>query len=160
MILTQQTKQQYMSIQFLLVLFLPFHFSAEKWNDCSPPDFPKAIYQILDDDTGHLRSEVEFYRNGNELRARIKTVRRGHEDALCNNCPEQFNGKKLLGMDLIWGLKWDGRRWSGGSILDVDNGKIYSCRLNNFSGKEVVIRAYIGSPMFGETLSWASRPRN
>ncbi|TVQ49231.1 MAG: DUF2147 domain-containing protein [Saprospirales bacterium] len=143
---------------FIYISFLtPFLFGASSFGSIETnPDFPDAVYQILDDKSGEMRSEIEFYRRGNELRARIKTVRSGHEDAKCNNCPERFDGKKLLGMDLIWGLKWDGSRWSGGSILDVDNGKIYNCRLNSFSKNEVVIRAYIGRPLFGETLTWYS----
>ena len=139
-----------------LVFFLPFISGETPINETNP-DFPEAVYQILDDDTGEFRSEVEFYRSGNELRARIKSLRPGYEDAICDDCPGRFNGTKLIGMDLIWGLEWDGRRWSGGSILDVDHAKIYRCRLNSFSDDEVEIRAYLGRPLFGETLNWGAR---
>jgi uncharacterized protein (DUF2147 family) len=57
-------------------------------------------------------------------------------------------------MDLIWGLEWDGNRWVGGSILDVDEGKIYSCRINSFDEKKIEVRGYISRPILGRTVTW------
>lgn len=143
-----------MLFKILLFSFLLYFPTSSQFSFDCQADFPRGTYQILDENSGQMRSEVEFYKEGNELRARIKKLKSGYEDAVCNKCPDNFNGKKLLGMDLIWDLKWDGNRWSGGRILDVDNGKIYSCRINDFSDGAVTIRAYLGGPLFGETLNW------
>lgn len=143
-----------LKISILIMLFL-YGFEENKGISLySNPPFPEGTFLILYDDTGEIRSSVVFYQKGEELRAKISSLKAGFEDARCERCSGELKNKRLLGMDLIWGLKWDGTRWSGGSILDVDTGKIYDCRINNFGSKKVEVRGYVGAPLFGETLVW------
>jgi uncharacterized protein (DUF2147 family) len=144
-----------MLIKLFGFFLLAFMFSGTiAPDDIESPPVPEGVFLILDDGTQEMRSKVEFYRQGNELRARIKELKEGYENARCEQCTDELKNKKLMGMDLIWGLEWDGSRWSGGEILDVDSGKIYRCRINSIGDNQVEIRGYVGSPIFGETLVW------
>ncbi len=135
----------------LSVLLLALSPISESYSD---PEIPSGYWKILDDDSGEMRSVVEFYMNGDKLHARIKELREGAEDAVCSECPGELDDKKLLGMDLIWDLSWDGSRWSGGSIIDVDEGEIYSCRINSFDDETIDVRGYMGRPFLGRTVTW------
>ena len=44
-------------------------------------------------------------------------------------------GKPIKGMTILWGLKPDGKgKWSGGHVLDPENGKTYKSRLELLDG--------------------------
>jgi len=148
-----QTRQRMMKLLIICLFFISSTNSLEG-SFTMNPEVPTGIWLILDEETGETRSEVEFYKKGNRLFARILNVKEGHENARCKNCPGELNGARLKGMNLIWDLQWDGSRWSGGSIIDVDDAKVYNCRINSFDQNTVEIRGYIGRPIFGRTVQW------
>ena len=58
-------------------------------------------------------------------------------------------------MTIAWGLRRDGDAWSGGRILDPDNGKEYSVKFTpGNDGRTLEVRGYIGMPMLGRTQVW------
>ena len=137
---------------FTLLLFTGLNKSHTTLTD--NPEIPTGIWLITDEKTGETRSEVKFYKKGDRLFAKIIGLKEGHENARCGNCPGDLNGARLQGMNLIWDLQWDGSRWSGGSIIDVDDAKVYNCRINSFDQNTIEIRGYIGRPILGRTVSW------
>jgi uncharacterized protein (DUF2147 family) len=53
------------------------------------------------------------------------------------------------------GLKKDGDEYTGGEILDPDNGKVYKSKLSlGDGGKKLNVRGYIGISMFGRSQTW------
>jgi uncharacterized protein (DUF2147 family) len=53
------------------------------------------------------------------------------------------------------GLKRDGGEFSGGEILEPDNGKIYRCKLKvKDQGSALFVRGYLGASMFGRSQTW------
>ncbi len=48
-----------------------------------------------------------------------------------------------------------GNEWSGGEILDPDNGKSYSCYIKvKDNGQRLHVRGYIGFSLLGRTQIW------
>ena len=56
---------------------------------------------------------------------------------------------------ILWGLKKDGDEWSGGKILDPENGKSYKCWIQVIDdGRRLKVRGYIGISLLGRTQYW------
>jgi uncharacterized protein (DUF2147 family) len=56
-------------------------------------------------------------------------------------------------MTIMSGLKKDGDTWSGGRILDPENGKTYRCTVNLAEqGRKLEMRGYVG--IFFRTQVW------
>jgi uncharacterized protein (DUF2147 family) len=52
-------------------------------------------------------------------------------------------------------MRWDGERYSGGEILDPDNGRLYRCTLRLVdNGRQLEVRGFIGISLFGRTQTW------
>jgi uncharacterized protein (DUF2147 family) len=47
--------------------------------------------------------------------------------AMCNKCTEELKGQKLLGMNLVSGMKEVNGKLSEGNIIDIKKGKAYKC---------------------------------
>jgi uncharacterized protein (DUF2147 family) len=58
-------------------------------------------------------------------------------------------------MEILTGLKKTVDSYSGGEILDPDNGEIYraTIRLTD-QGNKLDLRAFIGIPLLGRTQTW------
>jgi uncharacterized protein (DUF2147 family) len=58
-------------------------------------------------------------------------------------------------MEILSGLKKTGDAYSGGLILDPDDGEIYRAEMKlKDQGSKLDLRAYIGIPLLGRTQTW------
>ena len=88
--------------------------------------FPVGKWVTISDRDGKARSIVKISNRGGVLSGRIVKVfpRRG-DTGYCQNCPGRFKGKKVLGLNILWGVRHrGGNNWGGGRILDPKTGKI------------------------------------
>lgn len=67
-----------------------------------------------------------------------------------NNPDPTRRGVPILGMDLFANYQRKGKGWQG-EIYDPESGKTYSSRLRVDKDGELLLRGYIGAPMFGRT---------
>jgi len=67
-------------------------------------------------------------------------------------CEGENKGKKKLGLNILADLEKDGNEWSGGTILDPRNGKIYTCYIQLINPHKLKIRAYLGISLLGRTV--------
>lgn len=113
-------------------------------------------WKTIDDESGEPRSNVEVFERGGKLYGRIvKLYRKPTEDQdpICTKCDEEdvrFK-KKIIGMEILKNMVKDSDEYSGGEILDPNNGKIYRCKLW-LEGKELKLRGYLGP--FYRTQTW------
>lgn len=119
---------------------------------------PIGQWRTIDDHSGKPRSIVEVHANADgTLSARIVRLidqSKGPNPA-CDACRGALHGKPVVGMTIAWGLRRDGGSWSGGRILDPDNGKEYSVKFTpGKDGRTLEVRGYIGMPMLGRTQVW------
>ncbi len=119
---------------------------------------PVGLWQNVDDTTGKPRAEIRITDKGGVLSARIERslgVDPSKEETHCSRCTDDRKGQPIIGMVIIQGAQrasgspW----WEGGSILDPDNGKVYTLRLRaSDDGKTLLLRGYIGP--FYRTQTW------
>ena len=90
-------------------------------------------WKTVDDATGKAKSVVEIQRNKDgSLSGRVVELldtSRG-TDPVCDKCSGSQRNQPIKGMAILWGLKPDGAgKWSGGRVLDPENGKDYKAKL-------------------------------
>jgi len=113
-------------------------------------------WKTIDDNSGEERSVVEiFEQNGMIFGRIIKLFRKPGEDPdpICDECPEDDirYKKKIVGMEIISGMKKSGDEYTDGHILDPESGKIYKCRIW-LEDADLKVRGYWG-PFF-RTQTW------
>lgn len=114
-------------------------------------------WRTVDDNTGKPRSIVEVYDAGNgTINARVlRVLDPAKPDPVCDKCEGTRRGKPVVGMVIAWNLRPKGTRLDGGSILDPDNGKVYSVRMTPVAGGEKLeVRGFLGVAWLGRTQVW------
>ena len=95
-------------------------------------------WMTVDDATGKAKGIVEIFqaRDGTYAGRVVEVLDTGHgENPLCVKCSGANKDKPILGMVTLWGLKPDGvGHWSGGRVLDPENGKTYKSKLDLLDG--------------------------
>jgi uncharacterized protein (DUF2147 family) len=120
---------------------------------------PVGLWRSADDKTGDALAEIRIVDAGNGLRGKIERVLKPSEQPLCVECTDDRKGQPKLGMEIIRG----GRKaeteeaWTGGKILDPENGREYTLRLVPLEGgRKLQVRGYLGP--FYRTQVWTRLP--
>ncbi len=95
-------------------------------------------WTTIDDATGKPKSVVEIYqaRDGS-FAGRVTEIldTKDGPDPQCDKCSGPNKDKPIKGMVILWGLKPNGAgHWSGGRVLDPENGKTYKSKLELLDG--------------------------
>lgn len=113
-------------------------------------------WKTIDDVTGNAKSILEVYKKGDRIYGKVqKILEKGKENALCIKCEGELKDKPVVGMQIINGLKnSDYNEYSGGEILDPENGKKYRCKIwvNPENPNELKVRGYLA--FFYRTQTW------
>lgn len=129
----------------VFILFFQFSYSQSvlgKW-------------KTVDDVTGKERGVVEIYEHNGKVYGKIiEILDPKHKDKKCVLCEGDDKNKPILGMNFIRGLKKEGNEYSGGKILDPQNGKLYKCYITLENSDKLKVRGYIGISLFGRTQYW------
>lgn len=95
-------------------------------------------WKTIDDASGKPKSIVDVYRTANgDIAGRVADILDTQDgpDPACTACKGGLHGKPIKGMTILWGLKPDGPgKWSGGRVLDPENGKDYKAKLELLDG--------------------------
>ena len=90
-------------------------------------------WQTIDDATGKAKSVVDIYQaKDGRLAGKVVEVLdlKDGPNPTCGECKGTNHGKPIKGMLILWGLRADGAgKWSGGRVLDPENGKDYKAKL-------------------------------
>lgn len=111
----------------------------------------------IDDETNKKKSIVELYKVDGKLYGKIIYLfpREGREEnPKCRKCTDDRKDQPLVGLQIVRSLKWDGEEWEGGTIVDPENGKIYTVKmwLEEGNANLLNVRGYVG-PIF-RTQKW------
>jgi uncharacterized protein (DUF2147 family) len=122
----------------------------------APPKSPEGRWVTIDDDGKTAKSIVEIYQRGKKMHGKIvQLINPSRPNPKCTECEGSRKNQPIVGMEIIWDLEKDGDEWSGGYILDPDNGKSYRCYLEVVEGgKRLKVRGYIGIALLGRTQYW------
>lgn len=132
-----------------LLVFTPQVFAAAA--------SPAGTWQQVDDATGKPKSIIQITDHDGTLEGKVVKVLFSDQgtDPVCTKCEGDRHGKPVVGMTIMWGMHKDGDHWSGGKILDPNNGKVYKCKISlENDGAALDVRGYIGWSMFGRTQTW------
>jgi uncharacterized protein (DUF2147 family) len=116
---------------------------------------PIGRWKTVDDATGKPNSVVVIWEANGKLFGKIEKLLDSDPDPRCNRCEGELKDRSLIGLQILWDLRKEGDEWSGGRILDPDNGKIYRCYIAlEDGGKRLKVRGYIGVSLLGRTEYW------
>ena len=120
-------------------------------------DSAVGLWRTIDDATGKPRALVRVFEKNGQLFGRIE---KGLGPApavpeVCDLCTDERRGQPKVGLVIIRNMQRDDDGWSGGDILDPDNGKVYSCKLRVVDDNRTrEVRGFIGFSLFGRTQAW------
>ncbi len=137
-------------------------FTSAAWADAGADDTsensPVGRWKTVDDVTGKVNSVVMITLENGKLYGRIqKLVDPDPQDPTptCDGCAGDQKGKPVIGLQILRDLQKDGDGWSGGTILDPANGKVYKCLLSvEEGGAKLKVRGFIGLSLVGRTQYW------
>ncbi|HJY81355.1 MAG TPA: DUF2147 domain-containing protein [Candidatus Binatia bacterium] len=119
---------------------------------------PVGRWKTVDDATGKVKSVVVVWEQDRKLYGKIEKLvdpDPQDPDPRCTRCEGEMKDQPLIGLRILWDLKKDGDQWSGGKILDPDNGKAYRCFIVlEDGGKKLKVRGFIGLSLLGRTQHW------
>ncbi len=127
---------------------------------------PVGYWQQISDKTGKLHSIVKIWQAKDQLKGKVMRgfSMDGKPPAVyCTECSGARKNKKIVGMTIIWGMKYNpsSGRWEGGRILDPKSGSIYKANMTLMDGgKQLKVRGYIGISLFGRSQVWYRIPAN
>jgi uncharacterized protein (DUF2147 family) len=118
---------------------------------------PVGLWKTIDDDGKTEKSLVRVTESGGALSGTIEKVfDPAKQNAICDKCSDDRKDKPILGMTIIRNVRQDAGDktiWTGGEILDPNNGKTYKTRLKPVDGgKTMEMRGYIA--FFYRTQVW------
>ncbi|MDR3398988.1 MAG: DUF2147 domain-containing protein [Pandoraea sp.] len=118
---------------------------------------PIGVWKTIDDNTGKPKALVTISEKDGEY---VGTITKGlgesdDPERVCTACTDARKGQKMLGMQIIRGVRRDGDAYGGGKILDPENGKEYNCKMTVVDGgKKLDVRGFIGISLIGRTQTW------
>jgi uncharacterized protein (DUF2147 family) len=121
-----------------------------------------GLWRTIDDSTGEPRSIVAIDDREGVLTGRIvELIDPPEPDPVCEQCPGDKRNAPVEGLEILWGFESSRRagEWTGGELLDPENGRVYRGRLRvQDEGDRLEVRGFIGSPMFGRSQLWERAP--
>ena len=119
----------------------------------SPPSSKSVTgkWKTIDDETGKAKSIVLIYKKTDgKLYGKITQLFRTKDqdqNPKCTKCTGNKKNKPIIGMEIITGLKKDGKEWyADNGILDPAKGKVYDCKLwvDEEDPNKLRVRGYVG----------------
>jgi uncharacterized protein (DUF2147 family) len=119
---------------------------------------PVGLWKNIDDVTGKPKALIRITESQGELQGRLEKLflaPQVDQNPRCDKCEGVHKDQPVLGMVFMSGLKKKGDEYTGGEIIDPDNGKVYKSKVTLIDGgRKLNVRGYIGVPMFGRSQVW------
>ncbi len=116
---------------------------------------PAGSWQTLSDTTGKPAAIVEIFESGGKFHGRIVQLLDDEPGSVCTQCTGARKGQPLVGMVVLTGLSADGDEYTGGEILDPDDGRTYRAKIKLMDGGDTLkVRGFLGLSIFGRTQIW------
>lgn len=111
----------------------------------------------VDDNTEERKSVVEInVTNGVAAGRVIDLTDKTKLNKVCTACTDDRKNQRIIGMEFLRGMVRNGDHWTGGTVLDPENGKQYSCKIWIEDGN-LKLRGYVG--FFYRTQTWVREAR-
>jgi uncharacterized protein (DUF2147 family) len=117
-----------------------------------------GVWKTIDEKTNQPSSLIRLEeKNGELIGTVIELIPTPGEPLIthCRLCKGERKDKPIVGMVIMNGLKKEkAGYWSGGEILDPEEGDIYKVKIATDDGKTLKVRGYIGISLIGRTQVW------
>ena len=115
-----------------------------------------GLWKTFDDDTNQPAALVQISEQNGLFIGKVTKILDPSGLPTCAKCTDYRKDKPVVGMEILSGLKKDGdNTYSGGRILDPDDGEVYRADIKLLDqGNKLDLRAYLGIPLIGRTQSW------
>jgi uncharacterized protein (DUF2147 family) len=129
------------------------------WATIAEPLTPIGRWRTVDDKTGKPKAVVQVYLENGKLYGKVEATLDPNAKKICEKCKDERKGQPIVGMVIMRGLALHGDEYSGGDILDPDNGSIYRCKLRvTEHGNQLSVRGFIGFSLLGRSQVWTREP--
>ena len=119
---------------------------------------PVGVWKNIDDVSGKSRALIQITETNGTLRGTVVKVFPGPEEdqtPKCGKCEGALKNAPIVGLTILSGLQKDGDEYTGGEILDPENGEVYSSNLQLIDGgRKLSVRGYIGVSLLGRSQTW------
>lgn len=112
-------------------------------------------WKTIDDATGEAKSIVEIYKQGSLFFGKIKRIlKESDRNKTCIECEGADYNKPIEGLVIIKNLVKDDDEYEDGTILDPENGKVYTSKIwiDEDNPDILNVRGYIA--FFYRTQNW------
>ena len=114
-----------------------------------------GLWKTFDDETNQPAALVQIIEKNGVFSGVITKLLDTSGPSTCEKCTDSRKGKPILGLEILSGLKRTGESYTGGQILDPDDGEVYKAEMKlKDQGAKLDLRAYIGIPLLGRTQTW------
>jgi uncharacterized protein (DUF2147 family) len=117
-----------------------------------------GLWKSIDDNTGKPTSLIRISEIEGEFQGKIEKIFPDPGESanpLCEKCEDELKNQPVVGMTILKGMRRDGTDYSGGQVLDPDNGKIYRGKMKLIEGgNKLILRGYVGIPLLGRSQVW------
>jgi len=145
-------------MQKIVRFFLPTLFALMSFAAPAQDLTPVGLWKNIDDVTGKPKGLIRITEKDGQFSGTIEKLFRAPDEdqhPLCTKCEGAEKDKPILGMMILSGLKKDGDEYSGGKIVDPNNGKTYDSKLTvEEGGEKLSVRGYIKFSFLGRTQTW------
>jgi uncharacterized protein (DUF2147 family) len=120
---------------------------------------PIGLWKTFDDKTGAARAIVRIYEENGRLFGKIESsFTPGADHRVCGLCTDERKDQPIIGLIIIRNMKRTDDEYTGGDILDPENGSVYHCKMHVEGGTRLVLRGYIGISLLGRNQTWQRQP--
>lgn len=120
---------------------------------------PVGRWKTIDDKTGNPKAIVQIYEENGKLFGKIEKSLNPNAKKFCEKCKDDRKGQPIVGLLIIRGMARHGDEYSGGDILDPDNGSVYRCKMRlQEQGGKLSVRGFIGFSLLGRSQTWSREP--
>jgi len=116
---------------------------------------PVGKWNTVDEKNGKVTSQVEIYEQSGKLFGKIVALTEPNDKQgkpkVCVACTGADKNKLIVGLVILRDLSPSGDRYKGGTVLDPEDGKVYTAEIWVEDGK-LMVRGYSG--FLYKTRTW------